>query len=154
MQDTGRVPDVCACSPLGGVWRFWSELRQRSDLAPPDERTKPLIPEMCFTSTGYSDGHQPVHPLTWRRMAPASWCPTRSAVSVHASECLTSSLHPVPGQGHLTSPPPLSLPTASHLPLPCPPVQRLLMCCWSGQVGSVSYCPPWAVPWLQIRGGD
>ena len=140
MQDPGRVPEVCACPLL------------RGSLAPQTQRTKPLIPEMCFTSTGCSTDINLSTPYLEEDGTSLLVSCKKCSVRVHASECLTSSLHAVSGQGHLiksfhlsvSQQPPSSPP---HFP-PSAKIAYMLLE-WSDRVcdlGLCSYCPPWAVP--------
>ena len=69
------------------------------DLAPQKQRTKPLIPEMCFTSTGCSTDINLSTPYLEEDGTSILVSCKKCSVRVHASECLTSSLRPVPGAG-------------------------------------------------------
>lgn len=67
------------------------------DLAPQKQRTKPLIPEMCFTTTGCSTDINLSTPYLEEDGTSILVSCKKCSVRVHASECLTFSLCPVPG---------------------------------------------------------
>lgn len=107
-------------------------------LAPQKQRTKPLIPEMCFTTTGCSTDINLSTPYLEEDGTSILVSCKKCSVRVHASECLTFSLCPVPGAWACSSEvlapisfspsllwPPQGLPSPPSLP-----EQRLRLCPW------------------------
>lgn len=88
------------------------------DLAPQKQRTKPLIPEMCFTSTGCSTDINLSTPYLEEDGTSLLVSCKKCSVRVHASECLSFCLRLDPeGLSLLTASlapcwPPSSLPVA------------------------------------------
>lgn len=73
-----------------------------ADLAPQKQRTKPLIPEMCFTSTGCSTDINLCTPYLEEDGTSLLVSCKKCSVRVHASECLSPSLQVAPwGRGLL-----------------------------------------------------
>lgn len=68
-----------------------------SALAPQKQRTKPLIPEMCFTSTGCSTDINLSTPYLEEDGTSLLVSCKKCSVRVHASECLALRLRPDPG---------------------------------------------------------
>lgn len=126
--------EVCTCclSPQVEFGGLSQNCGNAPDLASQKQRTKPLIPEMCFTSTGCSTDINLSTPYLEEDGTSLLVSCKKCSVRVHASECLS----PFPcALSHGAWAFSLEVLVHTGLPatscgLPCLPVQRLLMCPW------------------------